>query len=556
MTIQGDSYQGKFLPIFSLVHQLLRNHIALLIFFGAAFLLWLMGANRLSLINDEGIYLYGAVLILRGQAPYSDFFVLTGPGTFWLLAAVFRFLGTKLSFARLLPILDIAFLTMMVYWLTARFSRPGFGMFLAFVYFSFQVIVPDLIVVNHRWDSAAFAMAALSLFLSGVHSGKRPLFFVAGMFAAGAVWITPSLITAPIALVVWLIWNADLRKQVVTFLLGVSLSSMAAVFFLSLHGALGSMFGHFLWTASNYASANRFFYGGVIGGYGAIFSNAGGAEILSVALVAFAVALPAILPIAAYLGVLFKILKSREEILLVIFSIAMLASTYPRMDVGHLQFITPIFYVLAGCMAERALTGAWRRFVSLCFAVIATMFLTISLTSITDGHSVETRIGKVHGKSEELILIEKLSQNIPAGESVFVFPYMPFFYFLTNAENPTRYSFLQPGMMTLADEQAVLSQLKLHPAKLVIYFDVPPEAYLRLWPSSDPDRLRMNSIERWLRSKYCLTEAISYREREFQILRLISNQHGNREVFGSFKNCQDSDQSNVNMNGLNGGSDK
>jgi hypothetical protein len=36
----------------------------------------------------------------------------------------------------------------------------------------------------------------------------------------------------------------------------------------------------------------------------------------------------------------------------------------------------------------------------------------------------------------------------------------------------------------------------------VFYIDVPEEAYLRLFPSSDPRRLRMHKIEKWLRENY------------------------------------------------------
>jgi len=50
---------------------------------------------------DEGIYLSGAERILRGQAPYRDFFVITGPGSFWIEAVILRVLGPTLRHARL-----------------------------------------------------------------------------------------------------------------------------------------------------------------------------------------------------------------------------------------------------------------------------------------------------------------------------------------------------------------------------------------------------------------------------------------------------------------------
>jgi hypothetical protein len=63
---------------------------ALLIGFltGAVFLIAV--GDRLVFANDEGIYLEGAVRVFHGEAPYRDFFAITGPGTFRMLAALFH----------------------------------------------------------------------------------------------------------------------------------------------------------------------------------------------------------------------------------------------------------------------------------------------------------------------------------------------------------------------------------------------------------------------------------------------------------------------------------
>ena len=73
----------------------------------SAFLWWLAG-QRLVWIIDEGIYLEGARRILAGQIPYRDFFVLTGPGTFWNVAASFKIFGISLASARALLVLDLS----------------------------------------------------------------------------------------------------------------------------------------------------------------------------------------------------------------------------------------------------------------------------------------------------------------------------------------------------------------------------------------------------------------------------------------------------------------
>ncbi len=56
-----------------------------------------MIARRFSLTFDEGIYVDGARRILAGQVPYRDFFIVMGPGTFWLQALALRALGMTLA---------------------------------------------------------------------------------------------------------------------------------------------------------------------------------------------------------------------------------------------------------------------------------------------------------------------------------------------------------------------------------------------------------------------------------------------------------------------------
>jgi hypothetical protein len=120
------------------------------------------------------------------------------------------------------------------------------------------------------------------------------------------------------------------------------------------------------------------------------------------------------------------------------------------------------------------------------------------------GHleTAQTRDGVLVGEPKDLELERALEASVQKGEPFFVFPYIPIAYFLTQGANPTRYSFLQPGMMADTDEDQALASLRSAPPDKVLYADVPPESYLRLFPSSDPRRLRMAKIERWLRENY------------------------------------------------------
>jgi hypothetical protein len=102
---------------------------------------------------------------------------------------------------------------------------------------------------------------------------------------------------------------------------------------------------------------------------------------------------------------------------------------------------------------------------------------------------------------------------------MFAFPYEPAALFLGAGRNPTRYSFLQPGMMTAADERAALQDLEAKPPLWVYYSDVPPKAYLRIWPSSDPRRLRMPHIEQFIAERYREVDRTGLNGLAFRLLR-------------------------------------
>ena len=115
---------------------------------------------------------------------------------------------------------------------------------------------------------------------------------------------------------------------------------------------------------------------------------------------------------------------------------------------------------------------------------------------------IETPVGAVRMLPADRALVETFLRHVRPGDSLFVFPYQATVYFLTLGKNPTHFSYLQPGLMTDDDELTALNELNAHPPRWVWYSDVPPELYLKHWPSSDPKRLRMHKIEAFLKERY------------------------------------------------------
>ena len=129
-----------------------------------------------------------------------------------------------------------------------------------------------------------------------------------------------------------------------------------------------------------------------------------------------------------------------------------------------------------------------------------------------------TPAGVVRVTLEDETVLKMVLGRVRPGDSLFVFPYFPTMYFLTHGVNPTRFSYLQPGLMTPEDEAVALQELQTDPPQWVFYNYVPPEGYLKHWPSSDPRRLRLNSIEQFLSARYRTLDKLSHRLGDFSLL--------------------------------------
>jgi 4-amino-4-deoxy-L-arabinose transferase-like glycosyltransferase len=486
---------------------------AVAVFIAAGIIAWLLWANRFFLSLDEGIYLSGAERILRGQVPYRDFFVMTGPGTFWIQAAILGLLGPTLRAARLALVFDLALLTALVYWLTARITSRKFALILTIFFFALQTRPLFRLYVNHRWDSSAFALLATALVLAGTEHPRPILFFSAGLVAATAAWITPSVLVVLMLLGLWLLMVQDLRRQIVPYLAGAACLSLAAGGVLLFQGAIGPMFGDLWWTAAHYPAANRVPYGyGAIapGGLRLMFAGVSGAALIARATGLAAVLLPPVLPLAVYAAWIVRRLSHRKmdqreklATLLMLASFGFVISAFPRWSADQLLFIVPIFYVLAGYMLNEALKSKTLRLAAgVFFLLIAVAAFGYSFLTVRSEPLIETRIGRVRAAPDDQSIIRLATQRINPGDTLFVYPYLPILYFLTGAQNPTQYSFLQPGMMDPITYDKALAQLRAHPPRWILYFAIPLSTYHGIWPAADPAALDLTAVDHFVLTNY------------------------------------------------------
>ena len=473
--------------------------------------------DHFSLSIDEGIYLAGAERAAQGQAPYRDFFLLTGPGTFWLYDVVFRLFGPSLSKARLVVAGEIAFLTTAVFWLLRRLTgRALFSLAAAALFAGFLLATPARLVANHRWDSNTLAIAAIVLVAAGMPKRSRVLFVLAGMCAAAAAWVTPPFLIVVATLGAWMLWHEESRRHAAFYALGVALPSLAAVAVLVCQQAFGAMLQHLFWVGANYSQANRVMYGAVLlRDPEAFFGGKEGVELVSPALRLLVAAVPSILPVAAYAGLgLLWWRKAKHQgtktpsgtapqllRFMMLASAALLAAAYPRLGAAQLLYLTPVFWVLCAYVLHESLRERWKTPCAVVLWLLACALL-IGASTATLPRSIATRVGDVRCSSRHYALLSALQAKIKPGDTLFVHPYLPILYFVTGGVNPTRYSFLQPGMMTGQDEANAVAELKARPPRWIVWHDFSPELILANWPNSDPKRLHFRAVEDFILINY------------------------------------------------------
>jgi len=483
------------------------------VFLVAGLWLWWIVDRRFLLTFDEGIFVDGSRRILAGQVPYRDFFILMGPGTFWLQALALRIFGMTLAASRAVVILDLAILAACVFWLVSRQLSIAYAAWTAAALVILETASQGITIPSHRWDSAALSTLAITICAC---QPRRWRVFAAGCCAAFAAWTTPPVALVGVVILIW-IWMED-RKKLGPYLAGCVTVSVCCAGILAIQGGLRPMMEQLLWNSSHYAGANYLPYGSLFGrGYGQFFHGATIYEMPVRALVVFGVIIPVLLPPVAI--VCFPWWRRTPFLRLLFFGgVALAISTYPRMDLPHLTYAAPLFYALVAILAASI---PWPKLPVAMFAgasLLVTVFAWNAIAQHSQETTLETNVGSVRAAHDDMLFVRDLQRKVPKGSSLFVFPYLPIASFLTLSQNPTRYSYLQPGMMSDQDEAAALAELRKSPPARVLYFDLEERELLEIWPASDPGRLRFHGLETYLASNYHQVGCIRTPKRTFEIL--------------------------------------
>ena len=477
-------------------------------------LFWLHG-NRLIFSNDEGIILNAASRMLHGETLYRDFFGYMSPGSYWLQEGAFRLFGESLRAGRVMVIFDFAVECAILFWLTARLAGKKAGFAAAVLFFAFQATSPEFLLAQHRMDSATLSLASIALCLVGQQRRQAWCWVVAGILIVGASVCTPSIALLAPATLVWLWADRPYRNFLIPYIIGLCAGSAAIAAALLTSGSLVPFINQMIWLRRNYSVVNSMPYGSMMGGYATALGAATGMDRLIRSLAVFCVALPAVLPVVALVAWSVLMLLRRAERqwaaknsipYLLVCMVIYVGSTCPRADVAHLAFVAVL---------PAALTAVWiarytPRVLTACllgFLVAwAGAFLTATASRLRSEVTVVTSVGALRATPSDAQAVGVLLKSVHPQDALYVHPYNPLLYFLTQGRNPTRYSYLSPGMMTHNEEVVALGALENSPPRWLLYLPLSRAEFLRVFPRATGLDHRFPMIEAWCSREYVRVE--------------------------------------------------
>lgn len=225
-----------------------------------AFLYALPIFNKLWHSYDEGWNLVNADLIAHGEIPYKDFWLISSPGQFYILATLFKIFGKSLAIGRIYTIFLHSLICFMVFLITKQLCA------LKYAFLSWFIAAVSLVprmgpTPTPEWIAMLFVLLSL-IALSTYIKRQKPDYFWLSLtgLLSGAVFIFRqdfgiyTLISGSLTILILSISrncskNFSLREkakkiflELVLFLAPVVIVLSSALYYFARNSALGDLF--------------------------------------------------------------------------------------------------------------------------------------------------------------------------------------------------------------------------------------------------------------------------------------------------------------------------
>lgn len=481
---------------------------------------------------DEGIILQGAQRILDGQVLYRDFFSFFTPGSYYLLALVFRVFGDSYLVAHtLLAVVGAGFSP-----ITYLLSRRVCGRQASLLVTGLMAItaLPLRFVILHNWDSTLWVCLTLYCAVRLLETSSTKWAFTAASFASLTVLFEQSkgaglLLGLGVGFAIVALygqgWNIFNRRHLTAIGLGLLWPLLITFAYFAGQHALGEMLRSWFWPIQHYSAANRVPYGYEnmseedrqdIFGSGSlamrlfmrlIFSPHAWIPYLPL----FAVALLIRLTLFRNTGALPRREWSYYALISAAVSGLLLSVVAARADDFHFLYLQPVFFLcLAWLLDGRDVRSGFFAKVSPVVGFLLSMSLLAAgaeaLFQTRQQNIVTTRRGVIATPRHDEVIPYIQDQTFPA-ELLLVYPYQATYYYLTETYSPTSFEYYQPGMHTPQQVQEMLKQITKRPPRFALYEPSFMRRVPTSWPNTPESALAVDPIANYLAQNYraCLT---------------------------------------------------
>jgi 4-amino-4-deoxy-L-arabinose transferase-like glycosyltransferase len=504
-----------------------RERVIAILVFISSFAYLCAFRRYLSLEPDEGIVLQGAERILHGQLPYRDFFTFYTPGSFYLVAFLFRIFGDSFVVARTSLAFSGAVCSLITYVIARRSSPRAIALFAA-VLTTIAGIAYRFLVL-HNWYSTLFACLAVYAAVRWLESRQSMWVFAMGTLCSMTFLIEQSKgsglclgLVLGFAAVCFVDRDRILRGRENIVLSVGALWPFAVTFaYFGAQHATSAMLQDWLWPLHHYTRANHVPYGWQNWSDSAreaiFYSGSFGLRLLKIIAISPGLLVPA-LPLFASALFVYWILRTRRDhapssesqsVLLIsgVLCGLLVSVIVVRADIIHFMYLTPFWYILlAWILGSNQLPGKLLSrlrpyvitFVGCAFGLMAFALL---LTASGANHRIETRRGVIYTTEKDTV-IEYIQSHRSRGEDLIVYPYLPLYNYLTATRSPSGYDYFQPGMNTVQQSKEIIAALESHPGQAVLFEPWFADKFANSWPGTPLAAIANDSVADYIVRNY------------------------------------------------------
>jgi hypothetical protein len=519
-----------------------RDRLVPLLLFLASFAYLAVFRHYSSLEPDEGIVLQGAERILRGEIPYRDFFSFYTPGSYYLVALLFKLFGDSLVVARISLAAAGAACSLITYLLARRVCSHGIALFTAGLTtatgFGYRFLV------LHNWYSTLLACVAVYAAVKSLESHKTSWAFATGCFASLTVLFEQSkgaglclgLALGFASLRIVGRERVFRRSEVTSILLGFLLPTIAVLAYFGAKHSLAIMLQDWFWPLHHYTQANHVPYGWQNWSDNArqtIFHTGPLAmRVLKILAVSPGFLVPALPMVGVGLFGYF-IVQMRQQtapkfcsyyvLISAVISGLLFSVVTVRSDIIHFMYLAPLWYLLLAWLlgshhlASSALIKIRPSLVAYVGVTFGMMGLAMLLNVTGARNRIETRRGSITTGEKDTVL-EYVQAHVAPGQEMLVYPYLPLYNYLTATRSPAPYDYFQPGMNTIQQAQNIIASLKSHQVRTVLFEPWFGNKFSNSWPGTPLRAIANDPVTDYIERNYRVCRVLNSSDWRFEYM--------------------------------------